>query len=285
LIPIYGGFLAKESPIFHDMLQIPQPTDGEALDGCPVVSLPDNGRDMEFFLKALFDHQFFLPIPHPTTFDAVASILRLGRKYEVESLYKRALAHLASGFPLVKSDYPPSSLSWDPTGQYLRALLLAREMGIVWFLPIAFYRVCALYSIDDILNGVHIDVVRAELDPADKLVCLEQYVLLRGSASTEILDFLWDAAQIANCHDPRCTPVRIALRRQVEGWRSVHLPLTLWNDKYWDGHKVNVCDTCRTAMKAAHQTASDKFWDGLPQRFGVVGCDELRKMKEAGLGS
>ncbi|KAJ7914371.1 hypothetical protein B0H13DRAFT_2190058, partial [Mycena leptocephala] len=55
LFRVYGGLLAKRSPVFHDMLQIPQPEDAELFDGCPVVHLPDNKCDLRCFLNALFD--------------------------------------------------------------------------------------------------------------------------------------------------------------------------------------------------------------------------------------
>ncbi|KAJ7481367.1 hypothetical protein B0H11DRAFT_1641603, partial [Mycena galericulata] len=51
LFRIYAGLLAKESPVFHDMLQLPQSENGETMDGCPVVHLQDNGHDVEYFLK------------------------------------------------------------------------------------------------------------------------------------------------------------------------------------------------------------------------------------------
>lgn len=53
---VYRALLAKISPVFHDMLAFPQPVDGEKIDGCPVVRLPDNDSDLKCFLQALFDY-------------------------------------------------------------------------------------------------------------------------------------------------------------------------------------------------------------------------------------
>ncbi|KAJ7643416.1 hypothetical protein DFH06DRAFT_1097138 [Mycena polygramma] len=282
LFRVYGGLLAKESPIFHDMLQMPQPTERPTLDNCPVVDLPDNGRDVEFFLKALFDYKFFLPLPNPTNFDVLTSVLRLSKKYDVGPLHKRALAHLASGFPLVKTGYPPSS-SWETAGQHIRAVVFAREMQLDWILPLAFYRVC-LHSVDKIMNGVDVDGVRIELNPKDKRACLEQSILLRGPASAEILNFLWEPDIIPSCSRAQeCRLSRIARRKVAEGWRGSHLPLTLWEDSDWGA--LDVCFACLIAMKEAHKTALNNFWDGLPQRFGVDGWDVLKEMKKSLLGS
>ncbi|KAJ7848879.1 hypothetical protein B0H13DRAFT_1463931, partial [Mycena leptocephala] len=87
LFRIYAGLLAKESPIFHDILGLPQPKEGETMDGCPVVHLSDTGQDVEYFLKVLS----FLPIPNPINFDIITGIMRLSKKSEVDSLYKRGL--------------------------------------------------------------------------------------------------------------------------------------------------------------------------------------------------
>ncbi|KAJ7238414.1 hypothetical protein C8J57DRAFT_1193709 [Mycena rebaudengoi] len=282
LFRVYSGLLAQESPIFDDMLRLPQPADEETIEGCPVVRLSDNGRDVEYFLKALFDYKFFLAFPSQTTFDIITGIIRLSKKYEVDSLHKRALVHFASGFPLTKAEYPPSP-SWAIAGQSIRAVLFAREMALDWVLPVAFYRVCDHVSINQILNGVHFDNERLELGPADKLLCLEQYVHLRGPASAQIVNFLWDPEKIDGCQSNKCRSERLGQRKVAEGWREKNiLPLDLWVDSDWV--RCQVCSTCLTAMKTAHKTSLEKFWDGLSQRFGLASWDELKKLKSRDLG-
>jgi hypothetical protein len=54
---VSGEILAAKSPVFRDMLQIPQPLDGETVDGCPVVCLPDDPLDTTAFLRAIFDSE------------------------------------------------------------------------------------------------------------------------------------------------------------------------------------------------------------------------------------
>jgi hypothetical protein len=168
-------------------------------------------------------------------------------------------------------------------GQEFPSILFAREMALDWVLPTAFYRVCAGNSMSEILNGVAIDNVRMELHPKDKLLCLEQCVLLRGSASADIINFLWDPEQIQGCWDSQCKTKRIVRRKEAEIWRADHLPLSLWLDSDW--HSFDVCATCVAAMKAAHQTLLNQFWEGLPGRFGLPSWEELSEMKENLLGN
>ena len=52
---VYKGILARQSTVFADMLDIPQPKDRDMYDGCPVVVLPDAAEEMRCLLLALFD--------------------------------------------------------------------------------------------------------------------------------------------------------------------------------------------------------------------------------------
>ncbi|KAJ7481366.1 hypothetical protein B0H11DRAFT_2419537 [Mycena galericulata] len=221
--------------------------------------------------------------PCPTDFDTISGIIRLSKKYEVEALLKRALVHLASAFPTAPAAEYPGSSSWKLDDQEIRVVLFARELALEWILPVAFYCVCAKGSIEDILEGVYLANARVDLNPLDKRECLRQHTLLRTSASAEMVDFLWDPSKIDGCRNQQCTATRIAKRKEVEGWRANNLPLTLWIEGDWVG--FNVCDTCMSKMKIAHPTALDKFWEGLPQRFGLPAWDELKETRKNALGN
>lgn len=56
LFRVYSGFLGARSSVFRDMLSFPPPAEGnDKLDGCPIVVLYDSARDVNYFLKAIFD--------------------------------------------------------------------------------------------------------------------------------------------------------------------------------------------------------------------------------------
>ncbi|KAJ7633758.1 hypothetical protein B0H17DRAFT_1149874 [Mycena rosella] len=124
---------------------------------------------------------------------------------------------------------------------------------------------------------------RVELDPKDKLFCLEQFAHLRGPASAVIVNFLWEPEKIDGCQSNRCRSERLGQRKIVEGWRADNLPLTLWEDSDW--HRCQVCSTCLAAMRFAHKTLVQQFWDLLPKKFGLAGWDELKKKKSSALGA
>ena len=51
---VLRSILSECSEIFRDMFAVPQPPDGETLEGCPVVQLSDAKQDVEFVLSVLF---------------------------------------------------------------------------------------------------------------------------------------------------------------------------------------------------------------------------------------
>jgi hypothetical protein len=51
---IYQGVLVQNSPIFADMLSIPQPSNPEQHEGTMLARLPDTAEEMLYFLMALF---------------------------------------------------------------------------------------------------------------------------------------------------------------------------------------------------------------------------------------
>ncbi|CAK5263869.1 unnamed protein product [Mycena citricolor] len=110
LFRVFRGILAAHSSVLAEMLatDAEEGTESkrEMVDGCPVLVLDDSAADMMYFLKALFDYEFFAPYPAKTDFDAIHGVLRLGTKYRVEPLRRRALQHLSSV-------HPTSLLAWD----------------------------------------------------------------------------------------------------------------------------------------------------------------------------
>ncbi|KAK6981526.1 BTB domain-containing protein [Favolaschia claudopus] len=273
---IYGGHLAKESCIFRDMLQLCQPAGTKTIEQCPVVHLVDDSRDVEYFLKALLDHSFFLPFPAPTTFAIIAGVARLSKKYEVNTLYTRALSHFASAFPV--SPKEKVLCSWRQPGLSIPAALLARELELDWALPIALYRVCAYSSTDEILCGIDLDSFHFELELNDKQSCLKECVLMRGADSTNFMDFLWNPEKINGCMAPNvCKDRRLARRKFIEVRRHFVLPFDLWTDDDWAG--CVVCGPCLSAMRAAYNATLEKFWDSLPRRFALPAWDKLKERR------
>ncbi|KAJ7186038.1 hypothetical protein C8R46DRAFT_1343130 [Mycena filopes] len=285
---VYAGLLSDRSPVFHDMLQFPQPEGGPLIEGCPVVELSDDKHDLECFLRALFDHEFFPTYPSKTDFNTISGIIRLSTKYQVDSLRKRGLMHLSSAFPMDLSQYPTwgKIRSWklENSDEWIRVLLFGRELSLDWILPIAFYRVAVDCSAVALLNGINVpDVGPFELSAADKLLCVEQSVELRTWASSAILAFLWERSPVGGCYNyGGCTAARLEACKTAEHRRFHYLPLRLWETEQWE-IMSSVCPPCLTSMKTTHAAALQSLWDGLPPRFGLADWAALEQMKAAAL--
>ncbi|KAJ7142085.1 hypothetical protein C8R43DRAFT_1131078 [Mycena crocata] len=129
---VFRGILAARSPVFEDMFSLPQPADSEAVDGCPCF-------------------RFFKPYPYSTEFNIIFGCLRLGQKYEVDSLRRRALVHFSSRYATSLSEYVVPQPSWnrehDAEG-HIEVIQLARVATAPWILPLAFYELSSSYSDD-----------------------------------------------------------------------------------------------------------------------------------------
>ncbi|KAJ7137323.1 hypothetical protein C8R46DRAFT_1361909 [Mycena filopes] len=234
----YGGLLAQHSPVFEHMLERPPPADSEFIDGCPIVRLEDNQDDLESFLLSLFDYQFFGAYPKKTTFGILAGVTRLSKN-------------------------SPGSSSWTitPGAEWVRVVVLAREMSLDWILPIAFYHMLENSTPSQLLNGVDIDGVHFELAPQDKSMALDQCQAIPGAVSTHITSFLLNPDHALGCAlyvtrigATTCTDARLKARREVE-LRTIGgtFPMDVWTQADWN--EMGFCASCKGEMLAAHREA------------------------------
>ncbi|KAJ7034077.1 hypothetical protein C8F04DRAFT_1351749 [Mycena alexandri] len=254
---VYGGLLLpKHSPVFDHMLESPQPSDTELIDGCPVVHLADNHNDLKSFLLALID-------------------------------YERALIHLSSAFPMTPEEFPASP-SWTlPPAEWIRVVLLAREMSLDWILPVAFYRLLENSTPSQLVDGINVDGIHFELAPQDRLTAIEQSIAICRRASSEIVYSLWDPDHMTGCWNYNnkqragiCSNGRLESRRVVETRMMDNIfSMKLWRAE--DFAAMEVCTGCRSKMQAAHQEAVDVFWASLPERFGLPRWDVLKQLRDA----
>ncbi|KAF7351074.1 BTB domain-containing protein [Mycena sanguinolenta] len=83
--------LALSSTFFEDMQGLPQPPDQPAVEGCPIVPLPDSSAvDVEHLWTVLYDPTFMSEPALPLA--VVGALIRLGRKYNFKKLLDAAVA-------------------------------------------------------------------------------------------------------------------------------------------------------------------------------------------------
>ena len=74
--------LAVSSPFFKDLLSLPQPSDGEHVDGLPVVALPEDAGLLNSLISLLYP---VTPVI-PDSYQKVFALLAVCQKYDIESV-------------------------------------------------------------------------------------------------------------------------------------------------------------------------------------------------------
>nr|GAT54866.1 predicted protein [Mycena chlorophos] len=296
---LHQSILGMHSPIFKDMFEIPQPQDGETMDGCPLVRLPDAEVEVTPFLRALLDPQFFPPHPSTTDFATIYGCLHLGHKYEVAFLRQRGLHHLGSKFRM-HLDYFDQQLhdpedeerlainntSWedpeDPS-YLLCAISLAREVDAPWLLPCMFYVLSTKFNDlgSRIFHGSTCGAIPAQLSRAD------QELVVRGCEATTlathnivqrvVTKFLYD---VAECQDAnRCAPVRLIIVNNLRAELGSKAALAQMSyTGYYGG--MTLCGVCRKTVEREHETARKGFWDQLPKIYELGDWDNLFTLRD-----
>ncbi|KAJ7301503.1 hypothetical protein DFH08DRAFT_1090187 [Mycena albidolilacea] len=283
---VSGEILAAKSPVFRDMLQIPQPSDGETIDGCSVVCLPDDPHDTTAFLRALFDSEFFEPYPSETDFNTIYGVLKLSNKYLIDFLRRRALIHLSCRYPTTLEGWTGSTpMSWKIEPDLLIPVInLAREVSALWVLPAVFYALCITtpHHFRALARGVPFRDGLARLTPADLEIFLEGSYAQRECASA-MLQFLWHPEHLQGCTTyGRCYVARCAERKYREGlqYQLGYQPLELWGEAEWRQLAPGICLHCVGRMKDMHRQAVRAFWDDLPVKYHLPCWEDLELMKE-----
>ncbi|KAK7038428.1 BTB domain-containing protein [Favolaschia claudopus] len=291
LFRVSGEILASKSPIFRDMLHMPQPSSSqcETFEGCPVVSLADDPNDTEVFLRAIFDSEFFEPYPSETDFETIHGVLKLSNKYLVDYLRRRALTHLSCRYPTTLEgwmDLTPTSWRIEPD-LLIPVINLAREVSALWILPAVFYSLCIStpHHFRSLARGVSFQGGTSRLSPSDLEIFLEGSHAQRECASA-MLQFLWYPEHLQGCTSwSRCYSARCAERKYREGlqYQLGYRPIEIWGDAEWRQLPASICAACLERMRGLHQQAMEGFWDDLPAKYHLPCWDDLEQMKDAAL--
>ncbi|KAJ3502902.1 hypothetical protein NLJ89_g8682 [Agrocybe chaxingu] len=145
---VHRSMMAHHSKVFKDMFGMPQPEQAQdaMVDGCPVVILGDEPRDVELVLAVFYDNVKALDFRKKMTVFQLGAYLQLGKKYEIEYLQNEALKHM-------RGDYPTTLDGWDETferqnidsnkirlsGVARSVILFGHSMFVLSVLPAAYF--------------------------------------------------------------------------------------------------------------------------------------------------
>ncbi|KAJ7139281.1 hypothetical protein C8R44DRAFT_659613 [Mycena epipterygia] len=288
IFQVSRAVLAARSTVFRDMIAFPQPTteNTEQIDGSPVVRLYDPARDVEVFLRAIYDSSYFEPAPAPIELWVVLAILRLAHKYDIQYLYRRALHHLAEDGCYVATYDAVGANHLIGSGSDLMdnfsIIATATEVGAAWVLPWTYY--CASGFLPEEL----VPFFGGEMEQHVRKCLAAHRDLLR--ATIAINRFLTMSTPAPCTTPPICDATRasnLSLLFELDAVdRGSDLsPLGYWGSDIWKVFKVaGLCDVCCQLAKAQHREAASAFWDKLPSIFGLPPWEDLGAMKRAAMG-
>ncbi|KAJ7438811.1 hypothetical protein B0H11DRAFT_573474 [Mycena galericulata] len=237
-------------------------------------------------------------MPPPADVD-LADLLGILRLANVEYLFRRALHHLATWYShRLKNYYRRGTIlthrlddsgtivytDSNTTATHLEVIKVATEVGALWILPVAYYRLCST-GVAAILDsgGAH----WKNLSPQQQRICLVSHAPLVGGMLA-VHEFFRMRRPSACVHAEKCqlvwdVAVDLLLGEVSLGTTSV---LDFWHGDGFRDILTGRADRtpCITAGKEGYKTALVKFWDDLPRMSSLLSWSELEVLRLAAFG-
>lgn len=190
----------------------------------------------------------------------VIAFLRLGRKYELDSLREEAIFRLSAHYPSTLTDFDNRgdtlSLIEDPDEVIGDVISLAYENGLHAILPAAYVICCQNYTFKDILQGKLI-----KLSAEERTTCLLGWKNIIDIQHLEVLTLIQPGPTPLCVRPGLCSEVKNALYRKItiSGVTSVTPMEKLGCD--WE---VGLCSHCIAVRQGKHDICRKIIWESLP---------------------
>ncbi|OCH93057.1 hypothetical protein OBBRIDRAFT_725512, partial [Obba rivulosa] len=206
---VYKGLLAQHSPVFRDMFTIAQPDAANTVDMCPCVPLSDSASGLRQLLRLIVGQVDLFRTETSLRFSAVAAIIHLSNKYQMEHIRNQTLQSLER----ILAVEPPEELQVE---QYLAqsplAIMLedaftlvhlAHVTGSTSLLPVAYYMCCLLPELT-LIYGIRRNGLLQRLNPDDVVRCSTWELALMTACATLFLTiFDYETDMERDCLTPR----------------------------------------------------------------------------------
>ena len=211
----------------------------------------------------------------------------MAHKYDVPALRRCALEHLATVLATGLGDlstrrYIDELFDCLPDNcdlPLLKAVIaLAREVGAVWLLPLAYYDTLthdvANLDIAQELLGRQRDITRADFS-----ACLRGRVFLLEKIPYSLFATPCQGTSVDNCSFEK---LRSFTADDLPGYFKE--PLTYFTSWISEGDNNKICEKCQLDMRRDYDTWLENVWETLPTLFNLPGWKDLLKLKRQDLG-
>ncbi|KAF7326093.1 BTB domain-containing protein [Mycena kentingensis (nom. inval.)] len=268
----------------------------------PLVEMAgDTSQDWEVLLSVLYEP---FQLTEPMALNKVAAMMRLGRKYEMDSMLQDAISRIRYDFPRKLEDWDEHTANkiepnMDSASYLCQMLLLMYEFELWSSVPIATFWLIQEWPIVRVLllrapqfsnEDNHKEAVIENLEKTEAQVPSRLYASIAAGVERlsihqkKALSWLATTDPIpANaCITPMlCTDARIlkyhnALWTPDSAWRfSV---LSGWTNEWegWEDYNVYFCPACNAAGSGRFDEVRKATWEALPRIFGFPAWDSLK---------
>ncbi|KAI9061882.1 hypothetical protein FKP32DRAFT_1677810 [Trametes sanguinea] len=267
------------------MFRIPQPAHALTVEGCPVVVLVDTPQQLRHMLRVLFPTSGNLRFGKqeaPITMDAVAAVVRLSHKYQMDQLLAQALSALMEFYTddfheWIKRDRKTTMTAMPIDA--ITAISLAHLTSTPSILPLAYFHASCAGS--KVLRGcvrdgawaeplAYVDLIRVMdgrpsfVHAMNKMVCR----IFRPETSTACLD------------SRRCLRVMTARACEMSDYLEMAyetmLALNLSPCSFATVHGevevttgMRLCEKCRSMLKERELEEKKELWNDIPSIFDM----------------
>ncbi|TDL16681.1 hypothetical protein BD410DRAFT_776883 [Rickenella mellea] len=287
LFRVHRCLLSMNSPVFADMLSMPQPEHVEdGYEGFPLVEISDNDTDFTHLLCFFYDHRYYQG-GSETTFEKISGLLRMSTKYQMDDLRDEVISHLAMAYPSTVKKYlevvngeTPLPLFPPFRGQHFAVVALARETDASILLPAALWRSMCMPTRDILKGAVDLNGTRYTLSPTDIELCmLRKATVYKNLVRAE--NTLSNILKKSECirqrerGDPSIWPcIEIAKSKVVHHFSSHGPPIRddydlMIDMRAFEAWRPLVCDSCRVLADLKVSVWHEDRWNSLPALFDL----------------
>lgn len=222
-------------------------------------------------------------VGQPIPMEVVVAFLRLGNKYEIETIRDEAHRRLFHEFPSDLASFDElvhtgtMINNHDQRGSF-DAANLAREQNLLSVLPIALFWCCQNFRTTEMKEGQRrADGTISTLSPTNERACFGAHFDLLKLKEQCTFSWLFSPQSpypICSYKNGGTCP---AARSKIK--EDVFFPIVVAGciNRWINEHKQGLCHGCGATAKRLHEEGRQKSWDALPNVFGLPGWEELLK--------
>ncbi|KLO06821.1 hypothetical protein SCHPADRAFT_1002106 [Schizopora paradoxa] len=290
LYRVHKSTLAKYSSVFRDMLEMPSGgggngnaggggVDEDRWDGLPLVRMAgDDNRDVYHLLMTLYDRDFYNGRSRATV-EIMSSLLLMSTKYDIPSIRKQVIEELEKYYPHDIGKAFGTTETWPerfgdvPDEVDFLFLAVVLRCNVRRLLPMILYQ-CAVESMPFILESS--DIIDKET--LHKILIGRERLVEMTYDIGFLLLFPSEGCESENCFQARRTLCEVFTRSR--GIHSGVFPISAIKYSLKSKSKNHeafrsACNTCALKSSRAREQFKTKFWDELPEIFGLGTWAEL----------